>query len=224
MFCPQCGGACADGARFCSCCGSSLSTGSSPEATTRKGALWPPILIMLAMIAVSLTVYLLTAPAQRTASDTPWFHMVGQTRYFDAAAYTGGSELVVPETIDGQTELYIGEGCFSGCDTLTTVILPGSVVRIEEAAFYRCTSLRGVFIPAHVTSVGTGAIAECDALEAVCFAAAPLEIGDSAFDACDTLHFIFFPGSYEQWKRLYQEDISPSTYISCSDGILPQSD
>ena len=224
MFCPQCGSACADGDRFCSCCGSSLSTGSSPEATTRKGALWPPILIMLAMIAVSLTVYLLTAPAQRAASDTPWFHMVGQTLYFDADAYTGGSELVVPETIDGKTVLFIGEGCFSGCDILTTVILPGSVVRIEEAAFYRCTSLRGVFIPAHVTSVGTGAFAECDALEAVCFAAAPLEIGDSAFDACDTLHFIFFPGSYEQWKRLYQEDISPSTYICCSDGIFPQSD
>ena len=128
------------------------------------------------------------------------------------------------ETIDGKTVLFIGEGCFSGCDILTTVILPGSVVRIEEAAFYRCTSLRGVFIPAHVTSVGAGAFAECDALEAVCFAAAPLEIGDSAFDACDTLHFIFFPGSYEQWKRLYQEDISPSTYICCSDGIFPQSD
>ena len=83
---------------------------------------------------------------------------------------------------------------------------------------------RGVFLPAHVTSVGADAFAECAALEAVCFAAVPLEIGDSVFEACDTLHFVFFPGSYEQWKCLYEEDISPSTYICCSDGIFPQND
>ena len=53
---------------------------------------------------------------------------------------------------DGVTS--IEESAFSGCENLTSVVIPDSMVSIGVNAFYGCTSLKAVTIPASVMSIG----------------------------------------------------------------------
>ena len=59
----------------------------------------------------------------------------------------------------------LGNSAFSGCDSLTEVVLPDSLTSIGGRAFYNCTSLKKFEIPAGVTTIGGGALAGCTSLE-----------------------------------------------------------
>ena len=43
---------------------------------------------------------------------------------------------------------------FEECTSLTSIIIPGTVVSIEDRAFYGCTKLTSMVIPNSVTSIG----------------------------------------------------------------------
>ena len=58
---------------------------------------------------------------------------------------------------------YIG-GVFSGCTSLTNVIIGNSVSRMENYAFSSCTMLTSVNIPSSVTSIGIEAFNGCASL------------------------------------------------------------
>lgn len=61
----------------------------------------------------------------------------------------------------------IGNQTFSGCTSLTNVVLPKTVKRFDYAAFQNCTALRRVtpFLPDSVTDMATYVFAGCTALE-----------------------------------------------------------
>lgn len=224
MFCPKCGRPHNEEDRFCSGCGFSL---SAPQTVTapKKGAYWPPILIMVLMLAISAVIYVATKgnlPVSSTASQTPWFVMNGDVLYFDESAYTGGSELIIPSTVDGQTVSAIGSHAFANCDFLTAIYLPDSLLEIHVGAFQNCTALRGINIPANVTKIGAQAFSGCTDLEAIHINNQIASIGNAAFDSCNSLLYIFYEGEYGQWLGLYDEFISPYTYVFCTNGTFPQ--
>ena len=51
----------------------------------------------------------------------------------------------------------IGNSAFSGCDSLSEIVIPSSVTSIGDHAFSDCRSLFGIVIPSSVTSIGKGA-------------------------------------------------------------------
>ena len=55
----------------------------------------------------------------------------------------------------------IGEGAFSGCDSLTSINISNSVTTIGEGAFSGCNSLTSINIPNSVTTIGEDAFASC---------------------------------------------------------------
>ena len=74
--------------------------------------------------------------------------------------YVGpGGNVVIPE---GVTE--IGNGVFSGCDSLASVTIPKSVTSIGGWAFSDCSTLETVTIPEGVTNIGWKAFSDCSAL------------------------------------------------------------
>lgn len=75
--------------------------------------------------------------------------------------------VVIPATIIGKPVTGIGYAAFSGCGSLTGVIIPNSVVRIEHDAFRYCNGLTDVAIPAGVASIGRGAFANCSGLNSI---------------------------------------------------------
>ena len=92
----------------------------------------------------------------------------------------------------------IGEGAFSNCKLLKTVIIPDTIVFIENNAFKNCSELlevkfgRDVHVNS-VTSIGEGAFANCGNLEKIKIPSSVTRIGRYAFAGCDQLTEIIIP-------------------------------
>jgi hypothetical protein len=89
----------------------------------------------------------------------------------------------------------IGERAFSGCRSLTSVVIPDGVTSIGMYAFRYCRSLTGIEIPDSVTSIGEGAFSSCDNLTSVVIGDSVTSIGMSAFSFCDNLTSVVIPDS-----------------------------
>ena len=68
----------------------------------------------------------------------------------------------------GDSVTTIGFSAFSGCRSLTEIVIPDSVTSIGFSAFYGCTSLTEIVIPDSVTSIGEGAFENCSSLTIYC--------------------------------------------------------
>lgn len=190
---------------------------SEPVPQPKKGRLWPPLLVLCAMICIGLAAFFLTPKAPEPVKSC--FTVESGVLYFDASLYTGGEELTVPATIDGMTVTIISENCFADCDQLTTIILPESVTVIGDKAFAGCDSLRGIYFPEGVLSIGANALAQCPVLEAVYFPGTIVEIGEGCLDDCTSLQFIIYSGTYTQWRELYDGTFQNQVELHTNDGV-----
>lgn len=226
MICPNCGSFWPEADRFCSNCGTPLLADAAPAPAVRKGRRWVPAVLLAMMAVLGTIVYFairLPSNSQAPSSEAPWFTMEGNTLVnFDPGAYTGSSDLTVPATIDGMQVLSIGDGCFYGCDDLTSVKLPEGLEAIGDYAFAECSAMRGMYTPESVTAIGAYAFYRCSSMEAICLTGYVQSIGESAFSQCDSLIYVFYTGQITQWQALYSDYINPFTYIFCSDGSYPQ--
>lgn len=220
MYCPNCGAVCKNEDHYCYLCGTALYA-----AKPKKGSRWIPLLLLVLMSVAGLIAFFATSGSNgpvRMERSSPWFYVKNGVLYFEEHRYTGGSELTVPSEIAGQAVLALGEDCFAGCSTLTTVYLPDTLATIGDGAFSGCTSLRGIFIPASVNVIGEEAFYGCTALEAIVIHNRIKIIREDAFDMCNRLNYIFFLGKQAEWSRLYNEFINPNTGVFCADGSFYQ--
>lgn len=108
---------------------------------------------------------------------------------------------------------------FEGCDNLTSVSLPDSLVELKQYAFLGCDSLKNITIPKNLvdapycfkssgletvtfaeglTVVGGFMFQESNNLKTVYFADSIIEIGGSAFDGCENLTNVVLPKKLEE--------------------------
>ncbi len=88
---------------------------------------------------------------------------------------------------------YIRQNAFYGCEKLTWVSLPDSVVAIGASAFYGCSGLETVYLGDGVETIGNSAFENCTRLGSVQQGSHVTEIGDSAFSGCVMLHDFNLP-------------------------------
>ena len=81
----------------------------------------------------------------------------------------------------------IGSGAFSGCSSLTNIIIPDSVTSIGGNAFYNCSSLISITIPNSVTSIGDRTFYGCSGLTSIIIRDSVTSIGYYAFAYCSEL-------------------------------------
>ncbi len=228
MFCPKCGTPCPDDVSFCSSCGNALPTEPVLFGAPKKGSHKVPLLIMAIMTITGLICYFLfplggsSAVTTTPKKDSLFEYSSGTIHHFYAQNYTGGASLTVPNTIDDEPVLQVGEGAFTNCSSLEEIILPANLIEIEDYAFFFCTSLRGIYIPESVVRIGRSAFEGCTALEAICIHSSVQSIDEDAFSGCDKLHYILFGGTIAQWQALYSGEISTFTYVYCTDGLYRQ--
>ena len=118
---------------------------------------------------------------------------------YSVAGYEGTPTIVViPDTHEGLPVTSIGGSAFSGCTSLTSITIPGSVTSIGNNAFYGCTNIVSATMPAHAIndipqdsletvvitsgdSIGYGAFRDCTSLTSVTIPDGVTSIGGSAF-------------------------------------------
>lgn len=93
---------------------------------------------------------------------------------------------------------------FDGCTSLTTVLLPPELTRIDDSAFANCTSLDGIEFPSSVQVINYGAFQNCSSLTSVdlseCSKLGTIE--PYAFSGCSSLENVYLPKSLN-WIRDY---------------------
>ncbi|MBQ4198892.1 MAG: leucine-rich repeat domain-containing protein [Kiritimatiellae bacterium] len=98
------------------------------------------------------------------------------------SAYQSITNVVISGSVTAITNFV-----FYGCSGLTNVTIPDSVTSIEESAFRECINLTNVTIPDSVISIGDCAFMDCDRLKSVTIGNGVTSIGDNAFAYCDGL-------------------------------------
>ena len=99
--------------------------------------------------------------------------------------------VAIPSTVSYNGVAYpvtaIGSYAFNGCQQLTEVTIPNSVISIGKNAFAGCQSLTSMTIPNSVTIIDTYAFDDCIGLTSVSIGNSVTTIGSSAFFHCDGL-------------------------------------
>ena len=120
--------------------------------------------------------------------------------YITLVRYIGSStEVIIPEFIEHKGEnipvTTIGDYAFSGCGSLTSVVIPSSVTTIGYCAFNNCINLTSIAIPNSVTTIGNGAFSVCSSLTSIAIPNSVTTIGDYAFSGCSSLTSVVIPSS-----------------------------
>lgn len=103
--------------------------------------------------------------------------------------YRGNVEfLEVPREIDGKKVTRIGhigqtgDGAFSNCPKLVSLVIPEGVTLVGDCTFWGCYNLRSVHFPASLTGIGHSAFNECPMLTDLWFNGNAPAHGNYLFD------------------------------------------
>lgn len=103
---------------------------------------------------------------------------------YSGKSYSG--DVVIPETVAFAEKDFnvteIGMLAFQGCAGVTSVVIPSSVVTIQESAFYGCTGLTSISLPDNLTTIGGGAFNGCTGLASISIPESVVKIESKAFD------------------------------------------
>ena len=94
----------------------------------------------------------------------------------------------IPDTV-----VFIGEMAFAWCGALEEITVPDSVTEIESAAFMDCRSLKSAVLPAGLAVIPDQLFYECGDLETVTVPDSVTEIRESAFAYCSSLEEVSIP-------------------------------
>lgn len=126
------------------------------------------------------------------------------------------SKIIVPETVNDEPVRIITRSAFDGCLNLEEIILPKTIIRIEENAFRDCSNLKKVVIEdgASLIIIENSVFEDCTGLE-IFQCSAVLVLGTYCFRKCKSLKSFetplrgFIPYGTFQGTRLLTE--TPST-------------
>ena len=110
------------------------------------------------------------------------------------------TSVIIPDTI-----IAIGDDAFDGCSSLTSIIIPNGVTTIGEFAFGECSSLKSITIPKSVTNIGIVAFAFCSSLTNM-----TVEVGNTIYDSRNNCNAII-------------ETATNTLVVGCQNTVIPNS-
>ena len=104
-----------------------------------------------------------------------------------------GGEVEIPESMDGMPVTGIQMAPFIWNETLTGILIPDTVEKIERSSFSGCSNLASVRFPAGLTRIGESAFRGCISLSSVTLPAGLGVIESGAFSGCTSLADLTIP-------------------------------
>ena len=135
-----------------------------------------------------------------TASGVESVSMSDAVNAVGEGAFSNCSKLKSVVLPKGLKELK--KSLFSGCSALEAISIPDSVKTLGEGVFSGCAALKEVKIPGEVTVIPKNAFSGCTALESVSIPASVTAINEAAFDKCTALKNVMFLGKEGDWAQV----------------------
>jgi len=118
----------------------------------------------------------------------------------------------------------IMKGAFSGCESISNITVPSTIVKIDDCTFNLCIKLRQVVLNEGLKKIGREAFKECKALESITLPSTLTDIGNSSFYDCSVLRKVVLSdelqkmggGAFERCSSLQSITI-PSSITEISD-------
>lgn len=106
------------------------------------------------------------------------------------------AQIVIPEKIDGKNVTAIGACVFEENQTITDVVLPGTIKKIGYKAFDSCKNLENINFPSSLEVIDSYAFTTCHTLSAIDIRNVK-SIDECAFQLCISLEEITVGGGVE---------------------------
>lgn len=127
--------------------------------------------------------------------------------------------IVLPNSV-----IHIENRAFFQCFHLDTVYFGENLKSIAKTAFFNCESLKSVTLPESLTTIGEYAFAYCTGLESISIGSNVTEFNMRLLGDCLNLRDIYYSGTIEQWNAIEKHvewDLGTGEYIvHCSDGDI----
>lgn len=149
------------------------------------------------VVRITVTAADLRSESWKEATGEESFHITidADVTEIPDYAFAGCAGLRSVSFAPGSAAVSIGEGAFSGCESLQRVDLPSGLITLGTACFYGCSSLRNIDIPAGVRTIPKSAFEWCVSLRSVTLPDRLTEIKGCAFEYCHQLQGITIPAS-----------------------------
>ena len=133
--------------------------------------------------------------------------------------------LNIPATIDGLRVTDIGEGAFKNSTQLQYVVLPDTVIRVQNFAFFMCEKLEGITLSQSLESIGESAFFSCSALTSLELPAPLKEIGILMIAGCKSLTALSVaeenPVFYSEQNCIIERE-NKRLILGCNASVIPQ--
>ena len=104
------------------------------------------------------------------------------------------------------------DGPFSGCISLTDIVIPEGVISIPGYVFQNCTGLENVSLPSSLTGIGSNSFAGCTNLKSIHIPDSVSSITGRAFYACTSLESVNIPRSWIKVDSYFYWDFFSRSY------------
>ncbi len=129
------------------------------------------------------------------------------------------TQVIVPDNV---TE--IGAYAFAACEGLTTAIISNSVEHIAGSAFAGCSNVVTLNIPSKVQTIGPSAFAGCSSLRVITIPVTISSIGAGAFAGCTALERLSMPATNDTYHSINNCIVNTSAkelVVGCKHSVIP---
>lgn len=166
--------------------------------------------ILIAMFVTSAIMVAVQSAEGETTTDGFTYSLINGDTEVEITGYVGTNvDVTIPDHIEGKPVTSIGSGAFAFTNVVS-VIVPGTVLNLNDSAFAYCDKLTSIEIGPNVTTIGPSTFSYSNHLHSVLIPASVESIGE----------FAFYPAG-----GLVRIDVDPSNqYYHSIDGILYDKD
>ena len=133
--------------------------------------------------------------------------------------------LNIPATLNGLRVTAIGEGAFKSCAELEQVILPDTVIRIQNFAFFMCEKLESITLSQSLESIGESAFFSCSALTSLELPMTLEDVDILVIAGCKSLTSLSVtegnPTFYSEGNCIIERE-SKRLILGCNTSVVPE--
>jgi hypothetical protein len=158
--------------------------------------------ILLALIVLMTCVPMTGCTAEPEPNPaTDFEYEIGEDGNITITKYIGQTAaVVIPAQIEEKDVTVIGLGSFMFTQiAITSVVLPDTVIRIDDRAFQFCSQLSRVTLSKNLTTISQLSFSNCTSLIDITLPDSLEIIGDNAFENCTSLKHINIPSNIKEW-------------------------